>query len=180
MHNRQRRVFCARQVWCLTTRQRRCAWTRRSAPVQLRLTLQLEQLDDPRDGRTMPGGSQQADSGLPRAQKEGRQVRTNIQELASRANLKFPSVHAVAPARMRKVAPPQLDSVRDLLKQVSASSHAELYSVLRGHVYVGAVDNSRHLLQHQTQLYMVDTVAVWYVAIPHRRVAKDLSKIFAH
>ena len=70
----------------------------------------------------------------------------------------------VAPARVRKVAPPQLDSVRDLLKKVSASSHAELYSVLRGHVYVGAVDNSRHLLQHQTQLYMVDTTAVWYVA----------------
>lgn len=68
---------------------------------------------------------------------------------------------------MRKVVPPQLDSVRALLKQVSASSHAELYSVLRGHVYVGAVDNSRHLLQHQTQLYMVDTTAVWFVACPY-------------
>ena len=65
-----------------------------------------------------------------------------------------------APARMRKVAPPQLDSIRALLKAVSVASHAELYGVLRGHVYVGSVDNGRHLLQHQTQLYMVDTTAV--------------------
>ena len=34
-----------------------------------------------------------------------------------------------------------------------------LRSVVRGHVYVGAVDEGRHLLQHQTQLYLVDTTA---------------------
>jgi hypothetical protein len=121
----------------------------------------------------MPDGLQPADNGLPRAQREGHQVRNITELLTSKAILRLLFARAVAPARMRKVAPPQLDSVRGLLKQVSARSHAELYSVLRGHVYVGAVDNSRHLLQHQTQLYLVDTVAVWYVPYLHRCVPND-------
>ena len=32
--------------------------------------------------------------------------------------------------------------------------------MLKAHVYVGAVDSRRHLIQHQTQLYLTDTHAL--------------------
>eukprot|EP00775_Hariotina_reticulata_P009980 gene9981-10135_t len=51
-------------------------------------------------------------------------------------------------------------SVRELLAEVHAAAHCELEQVLRNHTWVGMADDRLALLQHSTQLYLVDVGAL--------------------
>lgn len=54
----------------------------------------------------------------------------------------------------------ELSSIHRLLRNVTQNAHRGLAALFRQHIYVGAVDASYVLLQHQTKLYVVHIGAV--------------------
>ncbi|CAG7823197.1 unnamed protein product [Allacma fusca] len=57
-------------------------------------------------------------------------------------------------ARRRQM---RLKSVKDLCKKLEDDCHKELLEIIRGHIFVGCVDRTRALIQHETKLYMINT-----------------------
>ncbi|EDW74685.2 uncharacterized protein Dwil_GK15817 [Drosophila willistoni] len=64
------------------------------------------------------------------------------------------SFRAVAARKSKEV---RLSSVLDMQQKVERSCNVRLRSILKQLVYVGCVDESRALFQHETQLYMCNT-----------------------
>ena len=49
-----------------------------------------------------------------------------------------------------------LTSVKELLEEALVDTHHDLCEILRSHVYVGMADERRALIQHKTNLYLLN------------------------
>ena len=55
----------------------------------------------------------------------------------------------------------QLTSLLKLRSEVASGTHKGLSDIIRSHTFVGCVDDSMALIQHNTALYLCRTLHLW-------------------
>ncbi|RKP39943.1 hypothetical protein BJ085DRAFT_14676 [Dimargaris cristalligena] len=78
--------------------------------------------------------------------------------LAQRNRPPDSSVHHSPPTMVPPRIPVRLTSILELRNEVQSNHHRELTRLLNGHTFVGLVDYSRALIQHETRLYMINYI----------------------
>jgi len=81
---------------------------------------------------------------------------------------------SLAPAVHKKVQTVRLTSVRNLLQDIFTEGHKGLQEVFQNHTWVGCVDTTWALIQHQTKLYLLNVPTI-SKAFMYERVFKGFS-----